>query len=704
MRNRVNSIAGLVLMLFEIIMRLICYAKLDLVSVDRFEQLCLDREQTFYLELNDQIDYIKANMEAFKQDYLIDIMGSKYSKQETMNKLVEIKLKVNNVKNISVALENGAYFTSNVTNDYLGNDKEEWYQKARQRSMTAITGRKNGDGTYSFLISSPVEYNEKFVGVLCYELNDESIKNMLQTVNPSLLQTVIYDDNGNMLYRLNKNYVTKANEEIRKLNIEHIERKMTTDNNDFEVWSYYDKTEPHRQVSILRIIFSIIMAIVILGSVYKIYKNVLNLNIVKDAIRIVAIISIEWIFALSIMIVNYDINLSQVVPLVTNYMEFETNLYNKMADEIYERLQKCFLGDMKTLDNIDAEKMGRIIIESKRSNQKFVGTFYIDSQGTYTFYPFNKNEQITKINFKNSRTLTNNYDKDEYYSFDKLDNDYLLTKIYKLKDSEGKQYGTMGINFLFESIGEFANEYYMYNDSSTYFELVEDDKFYNSTSLTYYPMIENAKYVTDELEFKFTQSKIDKIKKEKAIVLKSMPKVNAKRYLVVEEYDEKQKELMFLSLERDKMYNTGLLLSIFGFFIAGVAIIIFSDLINKSQNGHVNESETEIEIEKHLIERRYNQVDPELEKKLQIYNSDISFEEKMEKIKEMEYEKSIDARIKKRAKMIKTKFEIEAEKLKQELNQNQEVKTEEEKVEEPTDHLAEQFKEKDDENLNENEY
>ncbi|MCQ2978189.1 MAG: cache domain-containing protein [Clostridia bacterium] len=704
MRNRVNSIAGLVLMLFAIIMRLICYAKLDLVSVDRFEQLCLDREQTFYLELNDQIDYIKANMEAFKQDYIADIISSKYSKQETMNKLVKIKLEVNNVKNISVALEDGAYFTSNVTNDYLGNDKEEWYQKARQRSMTAITGRKNGDGTYSFLISSPVEYNEKFIGVICYELNDESIKNMLQTVNPSLLQTVIYDDNGNMLYRLNKNYVTKANEEVRKLSIEHIERKMTTDNNDFEVWSYYDKTEPHRQASILRIIFSIIMAIVILGSVYKIYKNVLNLNIVKDAIRIVAIISIEWIFALSIMIVNYDINLSQVVPLVTNHMEFETNLYNKMADEIYERLQKCFLGDMKTLDNIDAEKMGRIIIESKRSNQKFVGTFYIDSQGTYTFYPFNKNEQITKINFKNSRTLTNNYDKDEYYSFDKLDNDYLLTKIYKLKDSEGKQYGTMGINFLFESIGEFANEYYMFNDSSTYFELVEDDKFYNSTSLTYYPMIDNAKYVTDELEFKFTQSKIDKIKKEKAIVLKSMPKINANRYLIVEEYDGKQKELMFLSLEREKNNNTGLLLSIFGFFIAGVAIIIFSDLINKTQNGHVNESETEIEIEKHLIERRYHQLDPEFEKKLQIYNSDISYDEKMEKIKEMEYEKSIDARIKKKAKMIKTKFEIEAEKLKQELNQNQEVKIEEEKVEEPTDHLDERFKEKDNENINENEY
>ncbi len=612
------------MILFAIIFRTVSYYKIERALIDRYNTFRNDVDSIMYYQIDEVLDFVEARISNFNEADL-KFICTEASKQEAVNKLIKLRTELEYVSDIYVALEDGLVYGSSINSDFAGTENEKWYYETVRTKKSIVSAKNSNTSNPSILVTTPLYLDDVFRGVIAAEINSDSIKKIITSLYSDAKQVVLKDKDGEVMFKLNRIITTTQRDSKRNFEIKNPKETITYSTHQFSIESCNSLQKPYGTLNTFKIVFAILYCILIVFYILSLFLAKARMNLIKGAFGIFILAMAEWI-AISIGISSkYDEDINELIECTRKNMVFTESIYNEVADELYKVVINALPSGENEQNEENIRMVGKATSPLKSIYPLYVGSFNISKEGTYSFIPEVENDEMTKINFKNNRILLNDYFKSSISSFDRIDNEMIYSKLYKVKDSNGEIVGVIGINLEVPSIIDFISDNYAQGNKKLIYEVLNDgslySRYYNETY-----KFENGKKYEGNLEFKFNNKRKDYLLSNENGVVSSSNSINAKRYVFITDYDRKTKNMIYVTLENKVVIGSFFVVSIIILFFGLCILALVSKILTSYQVLYVDEEEVENEFEKNFMNQKANNDESEdikLNQRLQIFDKEL---------------------------------------------------------------------------------
>lgn len=625
MKNRIISLIGLVMIIFAIIFRAFCYAKVEAALNDRDNTLKNNQETLLYYELDGMFDVVETSLSNINEDDLRFICDEA-TKQDSINKLIKIKAEIEYIDNIHVAVLDGQIYSSSMTSDSSITERENWYIDSIKTKKQVLVAKDANTSSSTIIVTSPLYIDGIYRGVIAGEIDGDKVKKIINSTCPTVKQVYIRDCNGDIMYKLNKISNITPKDITRVFKLSKNENVITFTNHIYTLETIYNNNEALGYINSLKISFSILYTMIIIFFMFRIFNSKGKRNLIRSAFIMFIMLLIEWIFIAVNISKKYDEDMNSLIDITKYHMKYTENILGKVADQVYGSLTKEITVQDAVINENTKTIIGRATSSLKTIFSSYKGAFFIDKDGLYSFIPEIENDAMTTINFKNNRLLLNDYFKSSIICFDRIDNGMMFTKLYKIKDEYGNIFGVIGVNFNVTPIITFISDNFSDGKNEEIFEVLEDGSLYSNYYKETY-QYEDGKTYNGNIEFTFTEDKKNTLLKNEQGVISSTKGINSKRYVYITDYDDETKNIIYLSLERNIKIGDFFMIFIIVLFVALCVLAFIARIIAISNSNYLNVTEFEYKYEKDLSNQSVptTNEDEQLIQRLHIFNKEEFF-------------------------------------------------------------------------------
>ena len=380
------------------------YEKIDEYSELKNNETNSEYADVIYEELKNKFEVIGLEINNINIDEL-GIQNSLVERQVVINNLIKYKTNMENIKNITVALENGQYFSTQISkNNFAGIASEGWYVKAKKLNNTILIGKKISNGSIMTIIATPIhDENNQFLGVVSAEIEREMINQIIEENIKSFEQVIIKDEISNILYMYNENYNLNSNDEVINIYEHNTQHSFAETDFKFDLELYYSKVDLENDITVNKDIFSYIFLLVLSMAIIKILTDirVFNVHILTTCAILLMFVEVEVQYnAVSKL---YDQIALQYCKIISFYNEEQIENSKKIADNMHQIIKgqifdKVFNSHVmsqkeKSIEYIESELLKKAN-EFKHKSNNIISIFLITKEGKYKSFPNINHEEL----------------------------------------------------------------------------------------------------------------------------------------------------------------------------------------------------------------------------------------------------------------------------------------------------------------------